>query len=73
MGTALGTVLAAVVPSMPRLIKLPQYRLRVDEIRVYYDIGEDYVMIHGIIPKERTFEWLDEHGIPNDHSTPEPS
>jgi mRNA-degrading endonuclease RelE of RelBE toxin-antitoxin system len=56
-----------------RDLKLPQYRLRVDEIRVYYDIGEDYVMIYGIISKERTFQWLDEHGIPNDHSTPEPS
>ena len=47
-----------------RELKLPQYRLRVDGIRIYYDIGEGYVMIHGIVPKEHTYDWLDEHGIP---------
>ncbi len=55
-----------------RELKLPQYRLRVDGIRVYYDVGEDYVMIHGIIPNGDTYDWLDKQGIPNDHSTTEP-
>jgi mRNA interferase RelE/StbE len=40
----------------------PQYRLRVDEIRVYYDITEDNVEILAIIPKSRAADWLEKFG-----------
>ena len=47
-----------------RDLKLPQYRLRVETVRVYYDVGEDHVMIHGIVSKAASYNWLDEHGLP---------
>ena len=40
----------------------PQYRLRVDEIRVFYDIVKQDVEISAIIPKSRAAEWLEEYG-----------
>jgi mRNA interferase RelE/StbE len=54
-------------------LRLPQYRLRAETIRVYYDVGEDYVMVYGIMPKAASYKWLDENGIPYDHSPPKPS
>jgi mRNA interferase RelE/StbE len=55
-----------------RELKLPQYRLRVATIRVYYDVGEDFVMVYGIVPKAASYDWLDEHGLPYDYSPIEP-
>ena len=50
-----------------RLIGLrqPQYRLRVDKIRVSYDVNDDdnRVEVLGFISKPRTFEWLNKHGV----------
>lgn len=40
----------------------PQYRLRVDEFRVFYDVSDDVVEILAIVPKSRTAEWLEEIG-----------
>ena len=40
----------------------PQYRLRVDEIRVFYDVVEATVEVLAIIPKSKTTEWLEEMG-----------
>ena len=40
----------------------PQYRLRVDEIRVFYDVVEQDVEILAIIPKSKATEWLEEYG-----------
>ena len=37
----------------------PQYRLRVDDMRVFYDVRDDRVEILGIVPKDRVEEWLD--------------
>lgn len=54
-------------------LKLPQYRLRAETIRIYYDVGENYVMIYSIVPKAATYDWIDEHGIPYDHSPTKPS
>jgi mRNA interferase RelE/StbE len=54
-------------------LRLPQYRLRVDEIRVYYDVGDGFVMVHGIINKEQTEKWLQTHGIQDDHGTTQSS
>ncbi len=36
----------------------PQYRLRVDEIRVFYDVVETTVEVLAIIPKFKATEWL---------------
>ncbi len=43
-------------------ISRPQYRLRVGEIRVFYDIAETRVEVLAIIPKSKAGEWLEEMG-----------
>ncbi len=45
-----------------RGISRPQYRLRVGEIRVFYDVAEENVEILAIIPKSKAAEWLREIG-----------
>lgn len=45
-----------------RGIRHPQYRLRVGEIRVFYDVVEEAVEILAIIPKSKASEWMDEVG-----------
>ena len=40
----------------------PQYRLRVDEYRIFYDVTEDTAEIIAILPKSRAYEWLEEEG-----------
>jgi mRNA-degrading endonuclease RelE of RelBE toxin-antitoxin system len=42
-----------------RGISRPQYRLRVGEIRVFYDVVEARVEILAIIPKSKAAEWLE--------------
>jgi mRNA interferase RelE/StbE len=36
----------------------PEYRLRVGEIRVFYDVTEDRVEILAIVPKSMACKWL---------------
>ena len=43
-------------------MRSPQYRLRVDEIRVYYDVSEGVVEVLAIIPKSESDAWLREAG-----------
>jgi len=45
-----------------RGISRPQYRLRVGEIRVFYDVVQDVVEILAIIPKSKAAAWLEEYG-----------
>ena len=45
-----------------RGLEQPQYRLRVDEIRVFYDVTETEVEVLAIVPKAQAQEWLDEEG-----------
>ncbi|NJL28720.1 MAG: type II toxin-antitoxin system RelE/ParE family toxin [Thermoanaerobaculia bacterium] len=46
-----------------RGLRKPQFRLRVDEIRVFYDIGDDDVVtVLAIVPKSRAESWLSYHG-----------
>ena len=40
----------------------PQYRLRVGEVRVSYDVEEDQVEVLAIIDKAQAAAWLDEEG-----------
>lgn len=47
-----------------RGLERPQYRLRVDEIRVFYDVTQTQVEVLGIISKARAQRWLDGAGVP---------
>ena len=47
-----------------RGLRQPEYRLRVDDFRVYYDVAEPEVHILAVIEKHLTYEWLEKHGIP---------
>ncbi|MFQ5793805.1 MAG: type II toxin-antitoxin system RelE/ParE family toxin [Candidatus Bipolaricaulia bacterium] len=40
----------------------PQYRLRVGEFRVFYDVVEDQVEVLAIVPKSKAANWLEEKG-----------
>jgi mRNA-degrading endonuclease RelE of RelBE toxin-antitoxin system len=40
----------------------PQYRLRVNEIRVFYDVTDNTVEVLAIIEKSNADDWLKEHG-----------
>jgi mRNA interferase RelE/StbE len=42
----------------------PQFRLRVGDIRVYYDVSESQVEVLAIIPKSEAEAWLEQAGIP---------
>ena len=43
----------------------PQYRLRVDEIRVFYDVTASTVEVLAIITKAEAHAWLDDAGTPD--------
>jgi len=43
-----------------RGIRRPQFRLRVGEIRVFYDVEGQAVQILAIIPKSKASAWLQE-------------
>ena len=49
----------------------PQYRLRVDELRVYYDVSSDGVQVLAIIAKAQADAWLAEAGQPDEASPTE--
>jgi mRNA-degrading endonuclease RelE of RelBE toxin-antitoxin system len=42
----------------------PQYRLRIDEIRVFYDVTETTVEVLAIVPKSKAEAWLAQAGEP---------
>jgi mRNA interferase RelE/StbE len=42
----------------------PQYRLRVGEIRVFYDVTETEVHVLAVVSKAEAQGWLDEQGVP---------
>lgn len=43
-------------------ISHPQFRLRVDNFRVYYDVIDDTVFVLAVVPKASAALWLDEWG-----------
>ena len=45
-----------------RGLRQPQYRLRVNDIRVFYDVTETQVQILAVVTKEQAQAWLDEQG-----------
>ena len=47
-------------------LRQPQYRLRVADMRVFYDVNDDEARVEvlGFVRKPETVEWLEEHGVP---------
>jgi addiction module RelE/StbE family toxin len=45
-----------------RGLRHPQYRLRIDDFRIFYDVEEDRVEILAIISKSKAAEWLKKVG-----------
>jgi mRNA-degrading endonuclease RelE of RelBE toxin-antitoxin system len=43
-------------------MRRPQYRLRVDEFRIYYDVAERSVEVLAIVPKPKASGWLEKRG-----------
>jgi len=49
-----------------RGVNRPQYRLRIGEIRVFYDVVGTTVEVLAIIPKSKAAEWLEKMGGRNE-------
>jgi mRNA-degrading endonuclease RelE of RelBE toxin-antitoxin system len=47
-----------------RGLSRPQYRLRVDEVRVFYDVSGSTVEVLAIVAKSETESWLAQFGSP---------
>ena len=47
-----------------RGVARPQYRLRVGEIRVFYDVLAESVEVLAIVPKSEAAIWLEQFGSP---------
>src|SRR5216110_1656362 len=48
-----------------RGLSQPQYRLRVGEVRVFYDVTTEAVEILAVVTKEEAARWLFDHGTPD--------
>jgi mRNA interferase RelE/StbE len=48
-----------------RELRSPQYRLRIDEWRVFYDVAGGEVLIRGVVKKSETGAWLAQFGEPS--------
>lgn len=46
-----------------RATEHPEYRLRLDRYRVFYDVNLQTVVVLAIVPKDQTDEWLRRHGV----------
>ena len=46
-----------------REMKHPEYRLRLDPHRVFYDVIGKTVVVLAIVPKDETAKWLDVYGV----------
>ncbi len=45
-------------------MRRPQYRLHVDEVRVFYDVTDQAVEVLAIVEKSEAAKWLKRHGEP---------
>jgi mRNA-degrading endonuclease RelE of RelBE toxin-antitoxin system len=43
-------------------VEKPQFRLRIEDVRIYYDVFKNTVEILTIVTKEKAQEWLERHG-----------
>jgi mRNA interferase RelE/StbE len=46
-----------------RQLKHPQFRVRVDDLRIFYDVIEQQVEVLAILAKAETDDWLSRKGI----------
>ena len=48
-----------------RGLRQPQYRLRVEQVRVFYDVNEEEkrVEVLGFVMKPEAADWLQEYGV----------
>jgi mRNA-degrading endonuclease RelE of RelBE toxin-antitoxin system len=53
-----------------RGLSQPQYRLRVGEVRVFYDVTPEVVQVLAIVTKAEAAAWLTEHGTPDASGSP---
>ncbi|MBI4544466.1 MAG: type II toxin-antitoxin system RelE/ParE family toxin [Gemmatimonadetes bacterium] len=51
-----------------RGLSRPQYRLRVGEVRVFYDVREGTVEVLAIVSKAEAEGWLEQEGVPSEGS-----
>lgn len=47
-----------------RGLRRPQYRLRVDDVRVFYDVSGTTVEVLAVVTKAEASSWLDQFGSP---------
>jgi mRNA-degrading endonuclease RelE of RelBE toxin-antitoxin system len=47
----------------------PQYRLRVEEIRVFYDVVGTTIQVLAIVAKSQAEEWLQKAGTPDEEDS----
>lgn len=47
-----------------RGLERPQYRLRIGEVRIFYDVADSTVEILAIVAKSEANEWLTQFGSP---------
>lgn len=45
-----------------RSLSRPQFRLRVEDFRVFYDVEDGVVQVLAIVPKSETTSWLAQFG-----------
>lgn len=49
-----------------RGLKQPQYRLRIGDVRVFYDVAEDRVEVLAVVSKAQADAWLQQEGRTNE-------
>ncbi len=49
-----------------RGLSQPQYRLRVGDVRVFYDVTEQEVQVLAVVSKAQAEAWLKEKGAPDE-------
>ena len=49
-----------------RGLSRPQYRLRVEHVRVFYDVTTDAVEVLAIVAKRQAWQWLEKAGRPHE-------
>jgi mRNA interferase RelE/StbE len=47
-----------------RGLRQPQYRLRIGEVRIFYDVAEATVQVLAIVSKQEAEAWLGQFGKP---------
>jgi hypothetical protein len=52
-------------------LSIQYYRLRVENVRVFYDVTEKTVEILAIVPKDEADKWLEKAGEPHEDRSPE--